>query len=169
MHLMRENINVKVNRQLEYYIETLKIKFDNMLKKQIIDIIQMLKTEFVNVVVNVFNNVFINVFVNVFIDAFINVFVNKSFTSFFYPSLLLILIISSKPSKVEKIKYFDSNYKQKKKNYIISKIRIYNSVINVNKYIYYIEIYCFINKLKDFVKQHNKINVFVNLRNIAFV
>ena len=135
MRFVRENINIKFDRLLEIHIELLKNEFRDMLKKQFIDIIEMLKFEINNVVANVFVNVFINVFINVVIII--------SFISF----------IVSKFSKFKKIKYFDFDYKQKK-SYITIKSLIYNFVVNVNKYIYYIEMYVFVNKLKNFQHQY---------------
>ena len=70
----------------------------------------------------------------------------------------------SKSSKSEEIKYFDFDYKQKKKDHITIKSRAYNSVVNVDKHIYYIEIYVFVNKLKNLQHQHHDIDVVVNFR-----
>ena len=80
------------------------------------------------------------------------------FTSFsFVDDVFFISFV--KQLRAENVKYFDFDYKQKKKFNIISKA-YYILVVNAKKYIYYIEIFVFVDKLKNLIKQHNE--VFVN-------
>ena len=152
MRLVREIVDIKIIRHFERQTKLLKNEFIDMLKKHFIDTTKMLRFEINKIVTTVFVNAFINVFIIIEFNT------SVSFTSF----------IDSKFSKFEKVKYFDLDYKQKK-SYITVKSLVYNFVVNVNKHIYYIEIYAFVNKLKNFQYQHQYIEIVVNFRNFVFV
>ena len=85
-------------------------------------------------------------------DIFFNL-----FTSFlFVDNVFFISFI--KQLRVENVKYFDFNYEQEKKFNIISKA-YYILVVNAKKHVYYIDIFMFVDKLKNLIKQHNEILV----------
>ena len=81
------------------------------------------------------------------------------FVSFFSFVLFVSFVSFVKQLRVENVKYFDLSYKSKKKNHIASKKRVYNSIVNVNKHVYYIEIYNFVDKLKNLIISYDEIVV----------
>lgn len=82
-------------------------------------------------------------------DSFASFFPSASFTSF---------VSFVKQLRVENVNYFDSNYQQKKNN-ILRTRQQYIFVVNVKKHVYYIEIYNFVDKLKDLIISHDEIVV----------
>ncbi|CAF9941916.1 MAG: hypothetical protein HETSPECPRED_004382, partial [Heterodermia speciosa] len=61
-----------------------------------------------------------------------------------------------KQLRAEDVGYFDSDYKSEEESHIASKKRVYNSIMSVGKHVYYIEIYSFVDKLKDLIISHNE-------------
>ena len=60
---------------------------------------------------------------------------------------------SLKTLRVEQVEFFDSEYQQEQGN--IADGNISGSVANVGKYVYYRDIYVFVNRLKVMIKKNN--------------
>ena len=80
---------------------------------------------------------------------------NTFFDSFIlFIDVIVILLVKL---RAKNVKYFDFDYKQKKKysKIEITKTRFYDFVVNVDKYIYYINVYTFLDKLKNLITTHD--------------
>ena len=51
--------------------------------------------------------------------------------------------------RVEEIRYFDSKYQSEQRT------SANNSIVNVNKYVYYRDVYIFVNRFKNLINQHS--------------
>ena len=119
------------------------------IKNEFNEIIAPMQQQLVNLTVAFTKFVEFNSAVNT-IDA-----ENTSFD--FSTSSADIIAILSVKLRAENVEYFDSDYKQEKKYSKIeaTKARFYNLVVNVGKYIYYINVYTFLDKLKNLETTHD--------------
>ena len=156
MNVVRDSIDDKITRHLKHHIETLRIEFDALLRKQVVENKTQLNVAIEQLIIMI--NAQIIFATAIIADTAINtinVSINQifefAFYSFFDSSISIAL-------KSKNINYFDFD---KKKNHTASKTRVfYNFVLRVEKHIHYIEIYCFVERLKNLVKQYDQsINV----------
>lgn len=145
MNVMKTKITIKINNMFKQFV----VMFDQQQNINIIMLINQL-VEHIAFVLLVSSN-------------------SSNFFVFFY-SLASISFISSisfvKQLRAENVKYFDFEIKQKneKKNEKLRLFLIQFLIIDFDKHVYYINVYIFIDRLKNLTKSHNVkliINVFI--------
>ena len=159
MNVVRDNIDDRITRHLKHHIEALRIEFDALLRKQVVENKTQLNVAIEQLIIMIDAQIIFAIVtaVNTFNQIFESVLYTSSDSS-------ITNALKSKTNvlKSENIEYFDLD--RKKKNHIVTSKIFYNFIVRVEKHIHYIEIYCFVERLKNLVKQYDQsINVSTNL------
>ena len=134
-------IIIKLETTFNKYAQNMKIMMQNIFAKM----------SFIAMFVTTNKFSFFEIFWN-FVIKFIEFDEFNAFERFTFSIFLTNLAFASFASKlrVEKLKYFDSKYQEKSK-----KNNIFTFVVNASKHVFYKNVFVFIKRLKNLVKQHD--------------